>query len=75
MILLNYTGDNLRIAETNGRLMVKIGRIHGFCERVVWMIGNAEDAAAANRVIEDALMDIAATVGEVHAKEVRRDAR
>lgn len=68
MILNNYSGGALKIAEANGRIVVRLGRINGICERAMCQLGSAEDAAAANRMLVKALQDVVDIVGQGQPK-------
>ena len=69
MIIDNPVGEELEIANTNWLLMSQLAKAGGVAQTAIGLLGQAEDAVAANRMLVKACQDIAALVDLDQFKE------
>ena len=62
MSIDNPVGEELEIANTNWLLMSQLAKAGGVAQTAIGLLGQAEDAVAANRMLVKACQDIAALV-------------
>ena len=62
MTYSNSTGEELEIANTNWLLMSQLAKAGGVAKTAIFLLGQAKDAIAANKMLVKACQDIAAIV-------------
>ena len=62
MMTNNPVGEELEVANTNWLLMTQLAKAGGVAQTAIGLLGQAEDAVAANRILVKACQDIAKIV-------------